>query len=454
MKYTANEAMAISEAASGSYIFHALMFVSMILLVLFLLVPPAQQRQVVEIDFQPEQPITKKPIVSPIRSPHNSENGGKARPVPVNNTPRLSQAPAAPSKSAPRKATEPAKRPTETKKTEIKPEAAKPLKTEAPKAEAPKTETKTKTLKPEPPKPGPPKPVMPKFETPKAIAPPAPAPMNTAKAVSATPSPNLVQPTRTATTAAANASAPQPLLAMAHPAIFGAAPAPTASSSSGKTSALPAPAPAQSASHASSSNGTGPFQPIIAKDAGRAPGDSAPQPVPSSEGPSHRSSSTDIGKAPSPKSAASGPSGHNAPSVAVNPVMGAPNGTFDKGGDAAPGKGDVRKPTGQETQQEPDYGPYMADLQRRIKRSWFPPKLPSSKKTIVIFKIHQNGELSNLRIQRSSGDSSSDQAALKAVEDAAPFKTLPKYSEDTIDVQFTFDYNLYSGGSGGSGVKF
>ncbi len=92
-----------------------------------------------------------------------------------------------------------------------------------------------------------------------------------------------------------------------------------------------------------------------------------------------------------------------------------------------------------------DFGPYMADLQRRIKRAWFPPKGNESKRVVVIFKIHSHGELSNLRIDKSSGVPIADTAGLKAVQNAAPFRPLPEGAPDDIDVQFTFDYNVFGG---------
>ena len=65
---------------------------------------------------------------------------------------------------------------------------------------------------------------------------------------------------------------------------------------------------------------------------------------------------------------------------------------------------------------EADYGSYMADLQRRVKRSWFPPKGNESKRVVVVFKIDRNGNMSNLRLEKSSGLAIADTAALKAVK--------------------------------------
>ncbi|PWT94100.1 MAG: hypothetical protein C5B53_13840 [Candidatus Melainabacteria bacterium] len=93
-----------------------------------------------------------------------------------------------------------------------------------------------------------------------------------------------------------------------------------------------------------------------------------------------------------------------------------------------------------------DFGPYMADLQRRIKRAWLPPKQPSSRQTVLVFKIHRNGEMSHLRLSQTSGDSISDQAAMAAVERAAPFRPLPAACrDDEVDIQFTFDYKVFAG---------
>ena len=93
-----------------------------------------------------------------------------------------------------------------------------------------------------------------------------------------------------------------------------------------------------------------------------------------------------------------------------------------------------------------DFGPYMADLQRRIKRAWFPPKGNESKRVVVVFKVHSNGRMSNLRLDKSSDVKIADQAALKAVENAAPFRPLPAGSPPDVDIQFTFDYNVFKSG--------
>jgi TonB family protein len=113
-----------------------------------------------------------------------------------------------------------------------------------------------------------------------------------------------------------------------------------------------------------------------------------------------------------------------------NPSPGNPNGS--------PGIDAVR---------EPDWGPYMRELQRRIKRNWEPPRGDTSKRVVVMFKIARDGRLLARSIHTSSGVHEADEAALNAVELTAPFSPLPpEYRGRDIDIQFTFDYNVFSVG--------
>jgi len=93
---------------------------------------------------------------------------------------------------------------------------------------------------------------------------------------------------------------------------------------------------------------------------------------------------------------------------------------------------------------EPDFGPYMRELQRRIKMNWDPPKGNESKRVVLIFKIAKDGRLLSCSVLKSSGLPNADKAALNAVHLAAPFRPLPTdYKGANIDIQFTFDYNVF-----------
>ncbi len=88
---------------------------------------------------------------------------------------------------------------------------------------------------------------------------------------------------------------------------------------------------------------------------------------------------------------------------------------------------------------------YMADLCKRIKRAWFPPKGTESKKVRLVFIVSRDGSLSNLKLQQSCGLAIVDNAAMKAVENAAPFRPLPPGAPETINVAFAFDYTCDGG---------
>ncbi|MEB3245241.1 MAG: energy transducer TonB [Vampirovibrionales bacterium] len=109
-------------------------------------------------------------------------------------------------------------------------------------------------------------------------------------------------------------------------------------------------------------------------------------------------------------------------------------------------------PAGVDAIAEPDFGPYIAELQRRIKRNWTPPSDNRNKRIEVLFTIGRDGVLRKLIVQKSSGVEVADSAAMAAVRASSPFRPLPaNYRGNEIDVQFIFDYNVYSGR--GSGVS-
>lgn len=95
------------------------------------------------------------------------------------------------------------------------------------------------------------------------------------------------------------------------------------------------------------------------------------------------------------------------------------------------------------TEPNVDFGPYMRDMQKNIKLNWEPQKLGYSTHTTVLYSIKKDGTLKNVSVLKSSGDKKTDAAAIKAVK-KTKFKPLPTgFDKDSIDVQFTFDYNVY-----------
>jgi TonB family protein len=86
----------------------------------------------------------------------------------------------------------------------------------------------------------------------------------------------------------------------------------------------------------------------------------------------------------------------------------------------------------------------MADIQRRIKRNWFPPRDFASRQTVVNFKIARDGTVFAIKVDKTSGSASEDKAAINAVQDASPFTiTRPYLDYMPIEIQFTFDNNVF-----------
>ena len=155
----------------------------------------------------------------------------------------------------------------------------------------------------------------------------------------------------------------------------------------------------------------------------------------------------------------SGPIVSGSPSGSPSPVMtqggsssaGSRGSAYSLGGGSPgnPGPGNPNGAPGVDALKEPDFGPYMLELQRRIKRNWHPPRGNESKRVVLLFKVSRDGRLLSLRTVDSSGNSESDSAALDAVKVSAPFRPLPpEYRGQDIDIQFTFDYNVFSIGGG------
>lgn len=84
---------------------------------------------------------------------------------------------------------------------------------------------------------------------------------------------------------------------------------------------------------------------------------------------------------------------------------------------------------------------YHQDLTRKIRLNWHPPKNISNKKTKVFFTINRDGKLVSYKVLQSSGDKDYDNSAITAVT-STKFSPIPSnINKNTLDIQFTFDYN-------------
>lgn len=90
-------------------------------------------------------------------------------------------------------------------------------------------------------------------------------------------------------------------------------------------------------------------------------------------------------------------------------------------------------------QEEVDFGPFMSQLHRKIVSCWHPVHGKQSRRTVISFTVMQDGRLTNLQLERSSHSKAVDKAALNAVDQAAPFGSLPKGSSEEVAIRCTFN---------------
>jgi TonB family protein len=428
----------ISEAASGSYVLHSCIFFSMLLLVLFLIVPPAPHQQVTSIEFVPPQVETRKIIHSERRSEKASEDSGRKDPTKqVAPSARGAQQSHQREQAKPQVKTTKQAAPEKPVEPTVNRSEASPLKSPQP------IKPQTSTSAPPPPVPvSTPKPPVPQpniHSQPPTAA--APMPLSASTAPPAIPHPEARMPVAASSSSHLHNAPPLPLIASATLPASQVGPLP-ALSNSGATGQQPAP---RAVSHSAGGSDPGAVAAPPVRTATGTGNDHGSVPAPIAGNQHGSRSASDNNGAPVPKSVPTGGGNPSAARILFPTPVG--NGTSDSG-TGTPATSGKQGPDTVRTAPEPDWGPYMADLQRRIKRAWIPPKYHESNRVVVIFKIHKSGELSHLRLVTSSGSAIVDQAAMRAVEAAAPFRSLPVGADDDVDVQFTFDYNLFNGGGG------
>lgn len=81
------------------------------------------------------------------------------------------------------------------------------------------------------------------------------------------------------------------------------------------------------------------------------------------------------------------------------------------------------------------YSYYIDQMLALISANWLRPALGTGVEAVVHFRIHRDGQISDVRIVRSSGYNSFDLAGLRAVQLAAPFPRFPQsYPHATLGV--------------------
>ena len=85
------------------------------------------------------------------------------------------------------------------------------------------------------------------------------------------------------------------------------------------------------------------------------------------------------------------------------------------------------------------YNYYIAQTQSRIEENWTRSPVGNEAHARISFRIHKDGSISDLTVVESSGFDTFDLAALRAVQNAAPFPPLPRAytaSHDAVSVNW------------------
>jgi colicin import membrane protein len=88
---------------------------------------------------------------------------------------------------------------------------------------------------------------------------------------------------------------------------------------------------------------------------------------------------------------------------------------------------------------------YLRSVQTKVTDRWSGKALPGQQ-PVAVFDINRDGQVIRLAIEKSSGNSYYDQAALRAITDATPFPPLPaEYTGPTLRVHLGFNFSAERG---------
>lgn len=134
----------------------------------------------------------------------------------------------------------------------------------------------------------------------------------------------------------------------------------------------------------------------------------------------------------SPETAAGGGGGKGSSTAAVQGAGAQGTGTGGAGGSG----GMVDDPAFQ-------FGWYVSHIQSIVSRNWSQPILQDIRASLVAvvhFRVHKDGSVDEIVLERSSGDSVLDRSAVRALQDSNPLPPLPfQWSKESIGFRFEFE---------------
>ena len=89
---------------------------------------------------------------------------------------------------------------------------------------------------------------------------------------------------------------------------------------------------------------------------------------------------------------------------------------------------------------------YVQLIMNRVSANWFTslvdPGVAGTYQTVLYFRIHRDGSISDLKVETSSGIASLDVSAQRAVQSSAPFPPLPsEYEDEFLGIHLIFEHS-------------
>ena len=88
---------------------------------------------------------------------------------------------------------------------------------------------------------------------------------------------------------------------------------------------------------------------------------------------------------------------------------------------------------------------YVEAVQRKVSSNWLQsavdPSIQWAPRVVASFQVLRDGTVTNIQILRSSGNSSVDTSAVRAISNSSPMSPLPpEYNGSFVNVEFWFDF--------------
>ena len=92
------------------------------------------------------------------------------------------------------------------------------------------------------------------------------------------------------------------------------------------------------------------------------------------------------------------------------------------------------------------YTYYLQIITDRVSTNWFTslvdPGVSGNFQTIILFRINKDGQVSDLKVEESSGITPLDLSALRAVKASSPFPPLPRdYDKAYLVIHLIFEHS-------------